>query len=181
MLFLASLHSSVDRAVGFYPIGRGFESFWGRFYTPVVNWRFPRSGGVCPIWRLPLIQSDTALNNAACRENVVDFRHEKRPVDQPFGNPEQLKPAKQRLLVSSRSVDSRHSATHAKSPHLVPQTGATTEPVNWLTHPALVTRIRHQSRTFRSPDSCRATHLPYQVRCSGGNLRTSHWGHSPRI
>lgn len=26
-----SLHSSVDRAVGFYPIGRGFESFWGHF------------------------------------------------------------------------------------------------------------------------------------------------------
>lgn len=34
MLFLASLHSSVDRAVGFYPIGRGFESFWGRFFYP---------------------------------------------------------------------------------------------------------------------------------------------------
>lgn len=34
MLFLASLHSSVDRAVGFYPIGRGFESFWGRKNNP---------------------------------------------------------------------------------------------------------------------------------------------------
>ena len=34
MLFLASLHSSVDRAVGFYPIGRGFESFWGRVFYP---------------------------------------------------------------------------------------------------------------------------------------------------
>ena len=34
MLFLAGLHSSVDRAVGFYPIGRGFESFWGRTNNP---------------------------------------------------------------------------------------------------------------------------------------------------
>lgn len=48
MLFLASLHSSVDRAVGFYPIGRGFESFWGRFSTPVLNWCFTSSGGGFP-------------------------------------------------------------------------------------------------------------------------------------
>lgn len=95
MLFLASLHSSVDRAVGFYPIGRGFESFWGRFSTPVLNWRFSSSDGGFPYLTTPA--NTAGYSPKQCRMSwkcrAVSGHEKGAPTGQLFGISEQLKPA----------------------------------------------------------------------------------------
>ena len=72
-----------------------FESFWGRFSTPVLNWRFSSSDGGFPYLTTPA--NTAGYSPKQCRMSwkcrAVSGHEKGAPAGQLFGISEQLKPA----------------------------------------------------------------------------------------